>query len=126
MMKRKLAKVRSASLDIKGLGILTFWIHVDYEEGCSQSVGGICLDMWSEDKQSRVGTAFGCEVIRRLLLEMNVNDFSEMRDRKVWVCGTGEGLHFTPKGIAALKVDNSKTSPVYFDDILEEFGTEGH
>lgn len=120
-MEKKLAKITKASLEIQERGILNFWIHVHYEDGLHQGVGGICLDTWDDINKTRVGTAYGCEVIRRLLLELKVNDFSEMKGKKVWVYGEGGGLSFTPKGISALKVDNSDTVPVIFDDILRQF-----
>ena len=71
--------------------ILSFWIFVDYEEGFSQGVGGIALDSPKKEKQpdgtekfvKRQGTAYGCEVIRRLLLALGVNDLSEMKDRHI-------------------------------------------
>ena len=84
-MNKKLAKIRKAGLEIKERGILNFWIFVDYEEGCSQGIGGMALDEYDKEKEERVGTAYGCEMIRRLLLELNVDDFSEMSgeiDRK--------------------------------------------
>ena len=118
---RRLAKISKASLDIQERGILNFWIFVDYEDGGSQGIGGIALDEWDEDKESRVGTAYGCEVIRRLLLTLGVNDFSEMRGKIVWVIGQGEWLSFKPTGIQPLKVDNSEGEAVIFSDILKEF-----
>jgi hypothetical protein len=66
-------------------------------------------------------TAYGCEMIRRMLLELCVNDFSEMKGTHIWVYGEGEGLSFKPKGFSALKSDNSKSNPVIFDDIHKEF-----
>lgn len=121
-MNKKLAKISSAKLDIKERGILTFWIAVDYEDGWSQYVGGIALDDPSMDRGLRVGTAFGCEVIRRLLLALDVNDFSEMKGKYIYVIGEGEGLKFATKGIQALRVDKSPYSePIIFSDILEEF-----
>lgn len=119
---KQLAKISKASLEIQERGILNFWIHVDYEEGCSQGVGGIALDQWDEEKQTRAGTAYGCEVIRRLLLALNVNDFSEMKGKMVWVVGEGEGLSFRPTGIQPLNVDNNKGNAVIFSDILAEVG----
>lgn len=118
---KKLAKIKSAKLEILERGILNFWLHVDYEDGLSQGVGGIALDTWNEELQSRVGTAYGCEVIRQLLLELQVNDFSEMTGKKIWVLGEGEGLQYTPRGVQSLKVDNSKSKPVIWKDILEMF-----
>lgn len=119
-MNEQLAKVKSATLEIQDRGILNFWINVDYEEGCSQGVGGIALDTYDKQLESRVGTAYGCEVIRQLLLLFNVNDFSGMKDKYVYVVGEGSGFGFTPKGFKSLKVDG-KQKTVIFDDILEMF-----
>ena len=120
-MKRVLAKITSANLAIQERGILNFWINVDYEEGMSQGIGGITLDEWSDDLNSRVGTSYGCEMIRRILLELCVDDFSQMKGKKIWVFGDGESLSFNPKGISSLRVDNKKSEPVIFDEIANEF-----
>lgn len=120
LIMEKLAKINKASLEIKERGILNFWIHVDYEEGMSQGVGGIALDTYDSEKERRVGTAYGCEVIRRLLIALDVNDFSEMKGKMVWVIGKGDGLSFQPIGIRPLKVDSKKSDPVIFDEILAE------
>jgi len=121
-MTKQLAKIKSASLEIKERGILNFWIHVDYEEGCSQGIGGICLDEYDEEKGVRVGTAYGCEIIRQLLIEIDVDDFSDMSGKLIWVLGDGEGFGFKPKGIKALSVNSDKVGDgVVFDDIACEF-----
>jgi hypothetical protein len=120
-MNKVLAKISKASLEIQERGILNFWIYVDYEDFGSQGVGGIVLDTFDKEKDSRVGTAYGCEMIRRMLLELCVNDFSEMKGKHIWVYGEGYGLSFKPKGFSALKSDNSKSNPLIFDDIHKEF-----
>lgn len=120
-MEKKLAKITNASLEIQERGILNFWIHVDYEEGCSQGVGGIALDDFDKIKDTRVGTAFGCELIRRILLELHVDDFSEMKNKIIWVYGDGEGFSFTPRGISSLYVNNMNSKPVIFSEVLSEF-----
>lgn len=118
----KLAKVSKASLEIQDRGILNFWIHVDYEEGCSQGVGGIVLDGYDKELKGRVGTAGGCEIIRQLLLLFQVNDFSEMKGKYIWVVGEGEGLSFNPKGLKALHVDKpGEVKEVIFKDIFDKF-----
>lgn len=120
-MEKKLAKIESAKLEIQERGILNFWIMVSYEEGCCQGIGGYALDEYDESKKKRIGTAYGCEMIRRLLLELGVDDFSEMKGKMIWVYGEGEGFSFESKGISALKCDNQKSTPVIFSEILEEF-----
>lgn len=123
-MNKKLAKIEEATLEIQERGMLNFWIHVNYEEGGIQGIGGIALDTWDEKKKERIGTAYGCQVIRRLLLELQVNDFSEMKGKNIWVLGKGEGFGFNPIGIESLRVDNEKHSPVIFAEILKEFKDE--
>ena len=119
-MKKKLARITKAGLEIKERGILNFWIFVDYEEGCSQGIGGIALDTWSDKKKDRIGTAYGCEMIRRLLLCLNVNNFEEMVGRDIFVLGDGEDFNFYPKGIKTLRADGGKS--IVFSEVAEEFG----
>jgi len=121
-MNKKLAKITSAKLEIKERGILNFWIFVDYEDFGSQGIGGLALDQWDKEKDRRVGTAYGCEMIRRLLETLNVNDFSEMKDQMIWVYGEGDGLGFRPKGIEPLRVSGLNKEPLMFDDVFNEFG----
>lgn len=120
-MEKKLAKIRKAGLEIKERGIFNFWIHVDYEEGCSQGIGGIALDTYDKEKKERVGTAYGCEMIRRILISLNVDDFADMKGKQVWVYGEGGGLSFKPCGIGSLKTEHDKP-PVMFADVAQEFG----
>jgi len=120
-MDKKLAKITSAALDIKERGILSFWIQVDYEDGLSQGLGGIALDEYNTEKKERVGTAYGCEMIRRVLIALDVNDFSEMKGKHIWVLGIGDGFSFEPKGIQALKVDNEKNAAVIWANVANEY-----
>ena len=120
-MSKQLAKISSAKLNIRERGILTFWIHVDYENGGSQGIGGFSLDDYCKEKNDRIGTAYGCEMIRCLLLELCVNDFSEMVGKHIWVIGHGEGFAFKPTGIQALRVDNRRSKPVIFQDVVKQF-----
>ncbi len=122
-MNKKLAKIRSAKFEIQERGVLNFWIHVDYEEGGSQGIGGLALDIYDKEKECRVGTAYGCEVIRRILLEFGVNDFSELVGKYIWVFGDGDRLNFSPTGIKRLEMDGI-TKGVIFGEIRKEFGEE--
>ena len=124
-MIEKLAKIENASLEIKERGILNFYISVKYEEGLSQCIGNIVLDTFDKQKKERVGTAYGCEMIRKLLIELNVNDFSEMRGKHIFVIGEGDGFSFNPKGLRSLRVDNKDSRDLIFDDVAKEFGLNG-
>ncbi len=121
VMNKKLAKITKAHLEIKEHGVLNFWIHVIYEDGTAQGIGGIALDTYNKISKSREGTKYGCEMIRRLLLTLNVNDFSEMNDKIVWVYGQGESLGFLPKGIGLLQVTKKDNTPLIFEEVYKEF-----
>lgn len=121
---KQLAKISKACLEIQERHILNFWIHVAYEEGGGQGVGGIALDEYNKETESRVGTAYGCEMIRLLLLELQVNDFAEMKGMQIWVHGEGKGLSFKPTGISALKTNNAKSKPVIFNEVYEMFANK--
>lgn len=120
-MEKKLAKITKATLEIQERGILNFWIHVDYEDGFSQGIGGIALDTFDNENKQRIGTSFGCEIIRRLLLELQVNDFSEMKNKIIWVLGKENGINFKPLGIQALNLAKRNSNGVIFNEILEKF-----
>lgn len=121
-MCKKLAIIKKANLEIKDRDILNFWVFVSYEEYGSQGIGGLALDKWDDDLKRRVGTAYGCEMIRRLLKLMDVNDFSEMGGKHIWVHGEGSGSAFKPTGISRLNCDNKSKegATLMFADVLQE------
>lgn len=120
-MTEKLAKIKSASLEIKERGIINFWLHVDYEDGFSQGIGGIALDTYNNELDTRVDTAYGCEMIRQILLTLDVNDFSEMSGKYIKVYGIEKSFSFTVKGFKTLSFDTNKT--VDFDTIYQQFNS---
>ena len=121
-MNRELGIITKATLEIKERGILNFYIYIDYENGCSQVIGGLALDEYNKGTKERIGTAYGCEMIRQLLLCLNVNDFAEMKGTHLWVIGDGYGFGFKVKGIQALKDNGGKK--VIFNDIYEKFAKD--
>lgn len=120
-MNKQLAKITSARLEIQDRDIFMFWIYVEYEEGGGQGVGGFCLDTWDLNRERRIGTAYGCEMIMQILRVLKVNDFSEMKGQNIWVLGEAEGFNFTPKGIQPLRITGGDAEPLIFDAVYEEF-----
>lgn len=121
-MEKKLAKISKAGLEIQERGILNFWVFVDYEDGFSQGVGGLTLDTWDEEKQSRVGTAYGCEMIRQLLLFFGVNYLEECKGQVVYVLGEGKSLSWKPLGFEHLRVERkNRPEQIVFQQIADEF-----
>ena len=119
-LNKELAKISSFNLSIKERGILMFNLTVSYESGCCQNIGGLVLDDYNKDAKQREGTAYGCEMIRQLMIVLDVDDFNDAKDKLIYVLGEGEGFSFKPKGIQTLNVyGNVKT--LIFSDIFDKF-----
>ena len=118
-MEKQLAHITDATLEIRERGILNFWIYVDYEEGSSQGVGGLALDEYDPETKERVGTAYGCEMIRQLLITLDVNDLKDAAGKMIWVIGEGAGFDFKPKGIKQLRKDGGRE--LVFADVYNRF-----
>lgn len=121
-LNKELAKITSFSLSIKERGILMFNIFVSYENGCGQCVGGLVLDDYNESKKIREGTAYGCEMIRQLMIVLDVDDFSDAKDKLIYVLGEGEGLSFKPKGVQTLSV-YGEVKTLIFSDVFNQFNS---
>ncbi|MCD6323258.1 MAG: hypothetical protein J7L77_09565 [Clostridiales bacterium] len=119
MMEKVLATIDSANLDILDRDILTFWITVTYEDsGNSQGIGGFALDEYCNIKKRRVGTAYGCEMIIRLLKLFKVNSLHEAIGKSVYILGDGDGLRFKPRGIQTLRKDGARE--LIFTDVAND------
>ncbi len=117
-MNKQLATINSARLDILDRGILTFWIIVDYEEFGNQGIGGYALDEYCNTKKRRIGTAYGCEMIIRLMKLFQVDTLSDAEGMSVWILGNGKGFGFKPHGLRTLKKDGARE--LIFKDVAED------
>ena len=119
-MNKKLAKVKDAGTEMIKGHVLSFIITVEYEDGSGERyVGAMHLEKKKKKKKKRVGTAYGCEMIRRVLQQFEIDDLSQLKDKIVWVYGTGEGCTFEPDGIGRLKV-NGGEKPLIFADVYKD------
>lgn len=117
-----LAKIEKCNLSFRDNNILILNIYVDYEEGMSQNIAGICLDTYDENIKDRIGTAYGCEMIRLLLEMFQVDNLSELNGKYIYVYGESENggmLSFKPQGFRTLKQYGKKD--LNFKNVLEKF-----
>ncbi len=76
----KNAVIRSTTLGVEDHGILTFFLHLDYD-GSGQGFGGYGLDEPVHENgtfKGRRGTAYGCEAIRRVLEVLGVERWEKL------------------------------------------------
>lgn len=131
-MIEKLAKVESAGLSFTDRSILIANITVEYEEGLHQNIANLILDDPAPkdtilpehvvgDRSLRLGTAQGCEFIRRTLEVFNIDDLHQLKGAYLWVIGEGEGLSYRPIGFRPLSVDKkARKGTVIYKDIFNK------
>lgn len=123
-MQKLLAKVKAVDLTISR-GCMMVDLDVAYENGWNQSVMAYSLDIYNKETQSREGTAYGCEMLRRLLSCFGVRSLQDIKGKHVWVMVDKEGVSQKPLGLERLRVDaEKKPEPFIFSEVLEQFDTK--
>ena len=89
-MIKHLCKVTGASLNYQDRKIMVLNIFVNLEDGGSLAVFNKVLDGWDETRKHRVGSAYGCELIRQTLDFFGVSDLHEIKDYYCYVLSDKE------------------------------------
>ena len=74
------ARIESTSLGIEDHGILSFFLHLEFD-GSGQGFGGYALDTFDKEKKRRVGHAFGTDCILRILEVLKVHNWEDLRGK---------------------------------------------
>ncbi len=87
----KNAVINSTMLGVEDHGILSCFIHLQYDGG-GQGFGGYAMDSPTRSAnpkdERRVGTAWGMEFIRRVLDVVGVNNWEDLKGKHVRVKAT--------------------------------------
>lgn len=86
------AEIESTFLGFEDHGILTCYLHLRYDGG-GQGFGGFCLDNFSEVDSRRVGSAFGAEFIRQVLLTVGVERWEDLPGQRIRVEAESSKVH---------------------------------
>jgi hypothetical protein len=86
------ARIVSTQLGAAGSNVMSVWIHLDFG-GSGQAFGGLSLDRYDPSTRTRVGTAFGCEFVRRVLEVLKVEDWEQLPGTPVRVRAEHEKVH---------------------------------
>lgn len=94
-------KIESTMLGTEDHGIFTFCLNVNYG-GSAQGVGLMCLDKPVERYSSeRIGTAYGHDLIIRVLKTVGVDDWEQLKGKSLYVIKDEETGHYMAYGIAS-------------------------
>ena len=89
-MFKHLCKVEGASLGYQDRKILVLDLTVSLEHGGYLNIFGNVLDSYDETRKHRVGSAYGCELIRQTLDFFGVSDLHEIKDYYCYVLSEKE------------------------------------
>lgn len=94
-MIKHLCKVTGASLGYQECKILVLNVHVSLEHGGDLNLFGNVLDSYDETRKHRVGSAYGCELIRQTLDFFGVSDLHEIKDYYCYVLSDKEYVSYS-------------------------------
>lgn len=82
------------------------------------------LDSYDKKEEERVGTAFGCECIMRILEAVGVESWDELKGKEMWVIRNKEE-HGTMDemilGMEAPKYRRSAGRPFYIRELIDKY-----
>ena len=125
-MNKELCNVTKVCTSYQDRRILILDVFVDLESGGSLSVFNMCLDTYDQDKKQRVGTAYGCEIIRQTLDFFGVDDLSQIKNYKCYLLTDKESIWCASDvlGLEQLPFDQFKhqRQQIIKAEVLKEFG----
>ena len=125
-MNKQLCNVTKVCTSYQDRRILILDVFVDLESGGSLSVFNMCLDTYDQDKKQRVGTAYGCEMIRQTLDFFGVDDLSQIKNYKCYLLTDKESIWCASDvlGLEQLPFDQFKhqRQQIIKAEVLKEFG----
>ena len=89
-MIKHLCKVTEVSLGYQDRKILVLNVFVSLEDGGYLNIFGNVLDGYDKTRKHRVGSAYGCELIRQTLDFFGVSDLHEIKDYYCYVLSDKE------------------------------------
>lgn len=84
-MNKFLCNVSKVKFEYQERKILILDWYVDLEDSGSFSAMNLVLDSYDNDLKKRVGTAYGCEMIRQTLEFFKVNNFDQVKNYKCYL-----------------------------------------
>lgn len=94
-METKNATIESTHLGVEDHGIMTCYLHLKYH-GSGQGFGGYALDRQNgerDTKSRRIGTAYGCEFIKRILETVGVDRWEKLPGKHIRVRADHSKVH---------------------------------
>ena len=106
-MIKHLCKVTEASLGYQDRKILVLNVFVSLEQGGCLNIFGNVLDSYDETRKHRVGSAYGCELIRQTLDFFGVSDLHEIKDYYCYVLSDKEYISSSSDVLGIQQLDCS-------------------
>lgn len=80
----RIAAIKSTTLGYNDHGMLDLWLNCTWDSSVI-GIGGYCLDSPNAEKNGRIGTAYGLDLIIRVLETVGVESWEKLTGRQVVV-----------------------------------------
>lgn len=125
-MNKILCNVTKVVTSYQDRKILVLDCFVDLPNGGGLSVFNMVLDSYDDVKKKRVGTAYGCEMIRQTLDFFGVDDMSKVKNYKCYLLTDKDDIWSASDvlGLEQLPFEEYKhrLKQIIKKDVLDEFG----
>lgn len=78
----ELGRIERTMLGYEDHGIFTFMLSLDYG-GSAQGAGGYGLDEYDKPTEDRIGTAYGLDLIIRILRVVGVDEWEQVKGKHI-------------------------------------------
>ncbi len=117
-ISKTLGRITDFDIMVEDHGIMTFSLGVDLEGGNGWGLGGYALDGYDEKLGRRVGSAFGCDVILRLMQIFKLKNLNDIKGKMCYVLSdNGNTAGSTAGGLQAIALDGGEG--FMLDDLIK-------
>ena len=92
------AQITDTQLGYAESGVFTFWLVLDLQDGGGVSIGGYAMDEYDKIMKDRIGTAYGMNLIKRILEVVGVRTWEDLKGKYIRVESGGLGSRVTKIG----------------------------
>lgn len=92
------AQIKSTRLGPGDGPAFTIYLVLDIQNGGGVNIGGVALDSYDKEKEERIGTAYGMNVIKRVLEVVGVRTWEQLEGKYIRIVSGGIGSTVTKFG----------------------------
>jgi hypothetical protein len=86
------AQINTSRLGFIRNGIFSFCLTLTIQGGGALNIGGYVMDSYDKGKEKRIGTAYGMNLVMRILEVVGVNTWEELEGKYIRIVRLGDSV----------------------------------